>query len=80
MVRLENSRQSRKAVPEATHPWQTNAAERRRLDELLDEALEQTFPASDPVAIVQQAPERPKAERRRRAHLFANHGGNDRAA
>ena len=60
MARLENNRRSRKAVPEATLPWQTNAAERRRLDELLDEALRQTFPASDPVAIMQQAPARPE--------------------
>jgi hypothetical protein len=37
------------------------------LDELLDDALKHTFPASDPVAIVPQAPARPKAERRRRA-------------
>jgi hypothetical protein len=67
MVRLENNRPSRKALPAAPFPWQANAAERRRLDELLDDALKHTFPASDPVAIVQQAPERPKTERRRRA-------------
>jgi len=65
MVRLENNGPSRKAVPEALPPRQTNAAERRRLDELLDDALEHTFPASDPVAIV--PPARPKAARRRRA-------------
>jgi nicotinate phosphoribosyltransferase len=59
VIRLDNNRQSRKAVPKATQPWQANAAERQRLDELLDEGLKQTFPASDPVAIVQQAPERP---------------------
>ena len=29
---------------------------RKTLDELLDEALEGTFPASDPVAIIQPAP------------------------
>jgi len=29
----------------------------RRLDRLLDEALEETFPGSDPVAISQPAPD-----------------------
>ena len=32
-------------------------ARRRHLDKLLDQALEDTFPASDPVAVVQPAPE-----------------------
>jgi hypothetical protein len=31
----------------------------RKLDQMLDEALEETFPASDPVAIT-RAPEPPK--------------------
>jgi hypothetical protein len=46
-----------------------NAAERRRLDELLDEGLKETFPASDPVAVVQHAPEPLVAGRPRRARL-----------
>jgi hypothetical protein len=33
-------------------------AERRRLDEALDEGLRETFPASDAVMIVQPVPER----------------------
>lgn len=74
MVRLGSHRQSPKAVP-----WQANAAERRRLDDLLDDALRQTFPASDPIAIVQPAPKRSKAARRR-ARFPANPDGNDRAA
>lgn len=52
MTQLGNDRRSRKAAPETTE----SAAERRHLDELLDEGLEETFPASDPVAIVQRAP------------------------
>lgn len=68
MVRPDNDHRSRKAVPKATQPGRADAAERRRLDGLLDEGLEETFPASDPVAIVQPAPERPKTERRPRAH------------
>jgi nicotinate phosphoribosyltransferase len=63
---LDNDHQSRKAVPETTQPSPESVAEHRRLDELLDEGLKETFPASDPVAIVQRAPERPKAKRSRR--------------
>lgn len=36
-------------------------SERRRLDEALEEGLEETFPASDPVNVVQPAPS--KADR-----------------
>ena len=32
------------------------SAEKRRLDEALDEGLEETFPASDPVNVTQPAP------------------------
>lgn len=31
-------------------------AEKRKLDEALDEGLEETFPASDPVSVTQPAP------------------------
>jgi nicotinate phosphoribosyltransferase len=34
-------------------PGVADAAKRQHLDELLDEGLKETFPASDPVAIVQ---------------------------
>jgi hypothetical protein len=66
MMMLDNKHQPRKAVSETTEPSPESAAEHRRLDEMLDEGLKETFPASDPVAIVQRAPERPKAKRRRR--------------
>ena len=66
MIMLDNNRQPRKAVPETTQPSPESAAEHQRLDELLDEGLRETFPASDPVAVAQRAPERPKAKRRRR--------------
>ena len=62
MLRLD--RRSRMAPSDAAP---SGAAERRRLDKLLDEGLEETFPASDPVAVVQHAPEQPRAEPRRRA-------------
>lgn len=66
MIMWDSDHPSRKAVRETTRPSPESVAEHRRLDELLDEGLKDTFPASDPVAIVQQAPERPKAKRRRR--------------
>jgi hypothetical protein len=36
--------------------------DKRRLDEKLDRALEDTFPASDPVAITQPAPPKKKGD------------------
>ena len=36
---------------------------RQKLDQLLDEALEETFPASDPVSISQPAPAAPDQTR-----------------
>jgi nicotinate phosphoribosyltransferase len=53
-----------RTAPPAAPP--SDAAERRRLDELLDEGLKETFPASDPVAVVQHAPEQPSVKRPRR--------------
>jgi hypothetical protein len=35
---------------------QTNGAEKRRLDQALEEGLEETFPGSDPVNVTQPAP------------------------
>jgi|HubBroStandDraft_1064217.scaffolds.fasta_scaffold1232291_1 hypothetical protein len=37
---------------------------RQRLERALDEGLEQTFPASDPVALTQPAPTRPYHNRK----------------
>jgi len=37
---------------EAVHPHGTLAERKRRLDETLDDALAQTFPASDPIALL----------------------------
>ena len=36
----------------------TAGAEKRKLDEALEEGLEETFPASDPVNVIQPAPTR----------------------
>ncbi len=36
-----------------------DAAEKRRLDEALEEGLEETFPASDPVNVTQPPPSKP---------------------
>jgi hypothetical protein len=39
-----------------TNPEGVKGAEERRLDEALEEGLEETFPASDPVNVTQPAP------------------------
>ena len=39
-----------------TVPKNSRNAEKRRLDEALEEGLEETFPASDPVNVTQPAP------------------------
>ena len=38
------------------HPKDASDAEKRRLDEALDEGLEETFPGSDPVNVTQPPP------------------------
>jgi hypothetical protein len=37
-------------------PKDAKGAEKRRLDQALDEGLEETFPGSDPVSVTQPAP------------------------
>ena len=39
-----------------TAPKDSRDAEKRKLDQALDEGLEETFPASDPVNVTQPAP------------------------
>jgi nicotinate phosphoribosyltransferase len=68
MLRSDHRRP--RPLPADTPPF--DAAVRRRLDELLDEGLKETFPASDPVAVVQHAPEQPRVERPRRVQARAN--------
>jgi hypothetical protein len=38
------------------HPKDADDAEKRRLDEALEEGLEETFPGSDPVNVTQPPP------------------------
>jgi hypothetical protein len=45
--------------PRSVAPTETGAADReekRRLDEALEEGLQETFPASDPVSVTQPPP------------------------
>jgi hypothetical protein len=37
-------------------PEKTDETEKRRLDDALEEGLEETFPGSDPVSVTQPAP------------------------
>ena len=39
-----------------TKPENADSADKRRLDEALEEGLEETFPGSDPVNVTQPAP------------------------
>jgi hypothetical protein len=39
-----------------TKPKDAEGTEKRRLDQALDEGLEETFPGSDPVNVTQPAP------------------------
>jgi len=41
-----------------TEPKPAESTEKHRLDEALDEGLEETFPASDPVNVTQPPPSR----------------------
>lgn len=66
---LDRHDRPRNAVRAALHVHEPSAAERQHLDELLDEGLRETFPASDAVAVVLQPPERPVARRPRRVRL-----------
>jgi len=49
----------RPAKPKTARP----PSNKKHQDELLDEALEATFPASDPVAMLEPAPAAPKADK-----------------
>jgi hypothetical protein len=49
-----------------SNPEGLKAAEKRRLDEALDEGLEETFPASDPVSITQPPPTKDDQHAKRR--------------
>ena len=40
-------------------PKDAKEAEKRRLDQALEEGLEETFPGSDPVSVTQPAPSKP---------------------
>jgi hypothetical protein len=48
-------------------PKDADAAEKRRLDQALDEGLEETFPGSDPVSVTQPAPSK-EDDRVKRKH------------
>ena len=39
-----------------SQPKDADSAEKRRLEQALEEGLEETFPASDPVNVIQPAP------------------------
>ena len=54
--------------PRIVAPVETGSdrEEKRRLDDALEEGLEETFPGSDPVSITQPAPSKPDHSGKRR--------------
>ncbi len=55
-------------MPRTTKPKKPEPDDevKRRLERALDEGLEETFPASDPVAVTEPAPTPPEDGRKRR--------------
>jgi hypothetical protein len=53
----------RQTLPAAERRREPSQQDREHLEELLDGALEQTFPASDPVAMLEPAPDFPQEAR-----------------
>jgi hypothetical protein len=51
-----NDRRREIIMSRSTDPKTDQSAEKRRLDEALEEGLEETFPASDPVNVTQPPP------------------------
>lgn len=49
---------------EGHNPATKDAGEKQRLDDALEEGLEETFPGSDPVSVVQPAPSRFNGKRK----------------
>jgi len=47
-------------------PKDARSAEKRRLDEALDVGLQETFPGSDPVSVIQPAPSKADRPARRK--------------
>jgi hypothetical protein len=51
-----NARRREIIMSRSTDPKADRSSEKRRLDEALEEGLEETFPASDPVNVTQPPP------------------------
>jgi hypothetical protein len=47
-------------------PTKAEAAEKQRLEDALEEGLEETFPGSDPISVIQPPPTRDKEGKERR--------------
>lgn len=55
------TRRSQELPPTQKSP-KLSPGEKKHLDELLDEALKETFPASDPPAVIEPAPDSQRSE------------------
>ncbi len=52
--------------PRTVAPVETDREEKRQLDDALEEGLEETFPASDPVSVTQPSPSKDDRHIKRR--------------
>lgn len=77
MPRSARHHLSRRRAPNLAPARAASAPQSRHLDELLDDGLKETFPASDPVAVVQHAPDPPLPARPRRAQRARTGGRLD---
>jgi hypothetical protein len=56
-------------MPESktTSPVQHSKEEKKKIDQELNEALEESFPGSDPISATQPAPSKPDGDSKRKA-------------
>jgi len=63
MIMLDKTDLLERVDPKTAQRTREDQAEYEQLDKALDEGLKESFPASDPVAVVQQTPERSTGKR-----------------
>jgi hypothetical protein len=62
-VMLKNATQTKSPAPEISQRSRDKTAMQEHLDDALEEGLKETFPGSDPIAVIQPAPDKIKQKR-----------------
>ena len=57
-VMLTNATRAKSPAPEISHRGRDKTAMQEHLDDALEEGLKETFPGSDPIAVIQPAPDK----------------------